>query len=400
MQIRTMRIFLSIWAVAWIFSCTKIDQHLVKISPELKQQLLAYLDSKGLPPDEYLLEKFKDHDIIFLGETHRLKQDPLFVQSLVPKLYQAGIRNLGTEFACVENQPLVDILVDNPEYHTELAVEIQRHIVGGTWPFQEYLDIFKEVWEFNHSLPKDAPKFRIVALTPYLNFEKRNFGTPQEVKAENMKLAGYDQTMAEGILKQIVARGEKGLIYCGIHHAFTRYYQPIVENGKFVRFNKQRAGNIVYEAIGDRAITLCLHHPWPDFTQKETFFYLPFWGFLDQVYHDYGRPVGLDLVNTPFSKLTDFKAYYSYGYADFKASDIYDGYLMLDELKNYQGVTLIKNWVDSDQRLESLKRSLPNQEWGRTLQSKEEFQHGIESDTKFQERNRKLIAQLEKLLQG
>jgi hypothetical protein len=73
---------------------------------------------------------------------------------------------------------------------------------------------------------------------------------------------GSEEHWAQVILDAVNA-GQKVLVYSGIHHAFTEYLQPIVVNGKFMRFEETRAGNYVFRAIGKRAVTVVLHAPWP-----------------------------------------------------------------------------------------------------------------------------------------
>jgi hypothetical protein len=42
---------------------------------------------------------FADHDVVLLGEQHRIKHDAPFVQELLPRLAEAGVNILATEFA-------------------------------------------------------------------------------------------------------------------------------------------------------------------------------------------------------------------------------------------------------------------------------------------------------------
>lgn len=57
-----------------------------------------YIKENQKSPEEYIISKFKDYDLVFLGEHHRIKHDVNFVASLIPTLYKNGITNLGYEF--------------------------------------------------------------------------------------------------------------------------------------------------------------------------------------------------------------------------------------------------------------------------------------------------------------
>src|SRR5687768_14806323 len=76
-------------------------------SPDSKR-LVAYLKSHGMPPENYVVSKFRNHDIVFLGEYHRIKHDVELIHALIPRLHKAGVYNLGIEFGCYEHQDKVD----------------------------------------------------------------------------------------------------------------------------------------------------------------------------------------------------------------------------------------------------------------------------------------------------
>ena len=61
--------------------------------------LQSYLAEHYQTPEDYVISKFADHDIVFLGERHRLKHDVALVQDLIPLLHDAGVYHLGIEFA-------------------------------------------------------------------------------------------------------------------------------------------------------------------------------------------------------------------------------------------------------------------------------------------------------------
>ena len=70
-----------------------------------KDELGPYLKVHWMPPEDYVVSKFQNHDIVFIGEWHRVRHDPLLIQALIRRIYQAGIHNLGMEFADHTDQP-------------------------------------------------------------------------------------------------------------------------------------------------------------------------------------------------------------------------------------------------------------------------------------------------------
>lgn len=72
--------------------------------------------------------------------------------------------------------------------------------------------------------------------------------------------------MADVIIKEFIDKGEKALIYCGINHGYTKYKQPYFYNDneeQLVGLIDDRAGNIIYDKIGGKSMTIFLHSPWP-----------------------------------------------------------------------------------------------------------------------------------------
>ena len=324
---------------------------LPELPAELKKALLEYLQTHFQNPEEYIINKFKDHDIVFLGEFHRIRHDPELVQHIVPLLYRHGIYNLGMEFACRRDQALIDSLVTAPDYDQSVTNRILADFIA-TWGYQDYADIFKAVWQLNRSLPDSVRKFRLVGLNAFNNWslvkteaDRRDPKILAKVHAE-----GYgDSVMAETVLREIVAKKEKALIYCGLHHAFTQYHQPMYDAQKdsIVDFFQDRLGLRVFKAIGRRAFTISLHAPWND-PKYEKFVY-PLNGAIDALMKEIGDrfyPVGFDTRNTPFGELTDTASIYQVGYPDFKLADFCDGYIFQKPISQYRTVTPIPGFIN------------------------------------------------------
>lgn len=273
--------------------------------PEI-DQLAAYLKTHGKSPEDYVIGKFSNHDIIFIGEYHRIKHDVELIHRLIQRLYRARIYNLGIEFGCYEYQDKVDRLITADTYDEALARWLMFQSLVD-WGFQEYEDIYRKAWELNKSLPKGVRKFRVVNLGYRPNWTARK---------EVMTSADWDKVwwqgdpdahMAEVVLKEFVDKNQKALIYSGQHHAFARYHQPIYdyEKKQVWRLNSTRMGNLVYNRIGDRAFNIYLHAPWasaasPNDTLR------PMHGVIDAIMQKFGnKPVGFDVRGTPFGAIPD-----------------------------------------------------------------------------------------------
>ena len=87
-----------------------------RLEPALQATLAAWLADHGQTPTDYVVGLFAGHDVVFLGELHRVKHDVLLVQSLFRPLYQAGVRTFAMEFARREDQSRIDSLLAAPEW--------------------------------------------------------------------------------------------------------------------------------------------------------------------------------------------------------------------------------------------------------------------------------------------
>ena len=330
---------------------------LVRIGDDQKAELLAYLEQHGQPPADYILAEFQEHDVVLLGELHRIRHDPLFVQELIPLLYNSGIRVLGFEFVYTEDQPDVDRLLSGEAYDEKLAIDILRR-PGGIWPYQEYLDVLKAAWRVNSNLPPDAEPFRLAGLGPRVDFEKLRFGTDEERSEQRRRLSSGDSVYAAVIERESLERGEKMLVYLGRHHAFSRFEQPNVNsNYEFIgSFSQRRAGQRLRVKYPDRVTTVMLHSPF--WSPSYRTWILPFGGVVDQVYAEHRDPVGFDVEVSPFAGAIDSLSMYALGHGQITLSDFCDGYIIIDSMASYRAVTMVPSWFDGTS-FSRFKRRLP-----------------------------------------
>ena len=143
--------------------CSKTEQDPPPIEPALQAKLAVWLDTEGQAPERYVVDLFSDHDVVFLGEQHRVKHDILLVRSLISPLYEAGLQVLATEFGRREDQARIDSLLAAPVWDEQQAREIV-FLQSVFWGYQEYIDVYRSAWELNRKLPEGAPRFRILGM--------------------------------------------------------------------------------------------------------------------------------------------------------------------------------------------------------------------------------------------
>ena len=270
----------------------------------------TYLKENEQLPEKYVTSKFEQYDYVFLGEYHRAKQDVNFVSSLIPDLYKNGIRNIAYEFYEFTSQTILDSLLTAKEWDEKRLYQQLSKGWDIEWGYTEYINILKNVWEFNQTLNPNQNKFRVVLFGPEYNpCEKNPFG-------------GHDPdvVMADVFEKEIISKQEKSLIYCGMHHAFTRYGQPN---------NYGRMGNIIHKKYPEKTFTIFLHSPWMPKGLRIRYV-KPVNGVIDHVMTKLNNvPIGFDVKNTIMGTLRANNTYYAKGYDDFKLEDYCDGYIFL-----------------------------------------------------------------------
>lgn len=342
----------------------KVKIPLPTIDKNIENELNLYLSNHHKTPNEYIISCFQDHDVIFLGEYHRIKHDVDLVKNIIPLLYENGIYILGIEFARHDSQRQIDSLISADSFNEQLA----RQIVFNwdvTWGYQEYVDLFKSAWKFNKSLDSHIGKFRILglnAIEDWSYFKADKDRKDSTIWEKVLPEGDWDQVMASVIEQEIIDKNKKALIYSGIHHAFTKYKQPVYDfdKNKLIRFNDKRMGNRIYQLIGERAMTICLHFIWPSSDGKSNVY--PVDGKLDAFMKKYSSqflPVGFDVKNSPFGTLLCKNTSYKYGYSKFVLSDFCDGYIFQKPFSEYKGVTPIDNFI-TDRNLTQAKREIKN----------------------------------------
>ena len=340
-----------------------------------KQDLIDYLRMNWKDPGDYVIEKFRRYDYIIIGEPHRIKHQVEFIKNLIPRLYKAGVYDLGMEFGSYELQDEVDRLITAKEYDEDLARSIMFRN-SPTWGYNEYLDIYREAWKLNKSLPDDAQKFRVVNLcyTPdwkSISEEDWNTKPRKEIMQKVWNRGDYDEHMANVVFREFVDKKKKALIYCGINHGLTHYHQPVYDyedrKVKFYKYVRNRMGNILYDRMPEHLFFIVMHSPWEPIERlgRETKMIYPVDGIIDGVMREFvNKETGFDVKGSPFGEIKDRKSSYSVGYEDFKLGVFCDGYIFQKHFSDFEGCTVDSKFITKEnfnkavQMLHPLSRKL------------------------------------------
>ena len=313
--------------------------------------LRQFAEASWRSPENYVLSAFERHDLVLLGEFFKIRQNVQLVHDLVPRLYAAGIRNLGIEYALSDDQAEIDSLVTAPAWDESRARAITFHWLV-TWGFQEYIDLYKAAWEVNRARPAGARPFRIVGLNVRRNWEylktEKDMADPAVV-ARIFANGVPEAHMADVIDQEFTRTRQKALVFCGTPHIFTRYRSPAYEKSAAeMKLPETRLmGNIVYDRIGSRSFSISLHAPWPDETQKSRLNYAAdgaIDALIDALPPD-KRSGGWDLDGTPLGAVSLGRGPYSEAGKHGTLGDLFDGYIVQGPIAGYAMVTPIPDFV-------------------------------------------------------
>lgn len=277
-------------------------------------------------PEEYVLAKARQHRIVLLGESHWTAHDAELVTRLVPRLPEAGVGALGIEMLRARDQERIDALLAAPEWDERAAMAAMR---TARWPYREYLEILHAAWRVNRA----GTKFRVLALGPEEDWRKTLIP-----RGEN-----YETHMADVAARYLAAPGSRVLLYMGLNHAFTRYYQPEfprrAKDGTLERVDAfmDRTGNILWRRFGEEAFTIALHHPWRCVEGGKLVRCLPL-----TVDCDASHAAGFDVAGSPYEHAPIPPRFeYGLGHPALRLVDVVDGYIWSRPLDQYRAVELI-----------------------------------------------------------
>jgi hypothetical protein len=281
-------------------------------------------------PADFILQQLGRHRIVLVGEPHWLAHDVALIRSVIPRLPDAHANTLAVEWLRANQQSEVTAVVNAGSWDEKRAIALLRN---SAWPYADYLDVIKQVWQANHETTAATDRIHLLA-----------FGPDADWRA---KLSPLGKTAEDFMAERLKARVDSAptgrvLVYLGFHHAFTRYLQPDLPNGaRATRFN-DRMGNILWRAYGENVYTIVLHHPWFCREGSKWGRCLPVDGAIDCVGARLGRPFAFDVAASPFAGLrVDQNVWYGVGQNFLRLDNLVDGYVWTKPIASYEGVTLI-----------------------------------------------------------
>lgn len=337
---------------------------LSSIDPEHLDLVIDEISLTGLEPVNYVSNLFSSHEIVFVGHNLPSRKTGLFLQQLIPAVNKAGVYLLGIEWACMDDQSLLDELVNADQFDEGIARSaLFRWGLRYHFAFVEYLDILRAVWAVNRTQASGSAPFRIVALDYDIDIEAvtDNADLLSPYAWEHLRPRGpASKHMADVLLTEFVRHGHKALVLTKTGNALTRMRRrphPTMDqiDTQIVDGKVVGCGNYVYSAIADRAATVLLHQPLTA-DGEHGLFTLPADGYLDAAFaHTNNRhfPVAFDVSSGSIGRLPCAT---SIDNGDI--SQLCNGWIFLERPKDVRGPTPLRGLVDETNIAEARKWSL------------------------------------------
>lgn len=337
---------------------------LTSIDPEHLDLVIDEISLTGLEPVNYISNLFSSHEIVFVGHNLPSRKTGLFLQQLIPAVNKAGVYLLGIEWACMDDQSLLDELVNADQFDEGIARSaLFRWGLRHHFAFVEYLDILRAVWAINRTQASGSAPFRIVALDYDIDIEAvtDNADLLSPYAWEHLRPRGpASKHMADVLLTEFVRHGHKALVLTKTGNALTRMRRrphPTMDqiDTQIVDGKVVGCGNYVYSAIADRAATVLLHQPLTA-DGEHGLFTLPADGYLDAAFAHTNNPhfpVAFDVSSGSIGRLPCAT---SIDNGDI--SQLCNGWIFLERPKDVRGPTPLRGLVDETNIAEARKWSL------------------------------------------
>lgn len=312
-----------------------------------EKAFVNWLITNGSPPLEYILGKVFIHQVVLLGEMHDMSNNLVFLNKIIPDLYNNGVRVIAMEVCLSDDDELLEKLVNDEKYSKDLALEIARHQPWLMWGSKDYWDILEAVWKLNKSLKPNQEKMKIIGL-------ESNYDMPSMVLVlsgddgkpspfyEKLRIFrvlksipngdNRDELMAKRIEETIINKNKKGIVLVGADHSFPNFKQD--------QFGKGRMGYILNKKFGDKIFQIYLHANYDSELIAK---------FLDNVISKSNfKQVGFDVISSPFGLLRDSSAYDFKNRSLVNFADIAQGYLFLCPIDSLKHCKFIPNFVTQE----------------------------------------------------
>jgi len=324
------------------------------LGDEKQVDLAIWLDEFGSTPQDYIVQKALQYQLVIFGEQHEQKETLQLFNEMIPILYnRAGVTRIGMEtFMATENQAVEDLVMAS-EFDHQRALELARTMdTWGAWGFKGYWQVMETVWKLNQTIPPGKPKVKVVGIgvpIDVMSFAMAGIEpgpgshTPvweklriARILSDMPEMVARDALMAREAINGILEEGNKGVILIGASHSTIRCPMPGKAGG-----SKTRMGFMLSQKYPDKVFQIAIHRGFsssgsdqPDMDE-----------FMERVMENRShQPVGFDAESSPFATLRDSTGW-EFSDPRLGLSDIATGYIYLAPLKKISKCDWVEDYI-------------------------------------------------------
>ena len=318
------------------------------VQPRPTKITLSDRPNKLQDPIDYVIGKFKDHDLVMIGERHWTHEEPVFIQNLIRRCFeQKAINVVFLEFGDFKYQGKIDAFMESAKYNPKPIIDILRDSAELGWGYQEYSDIFKLIYDENHKRPP-SEQIKLVLVDPSfdtVNLEKElyeSLALSPLLEKDKWSIVSWLRESIEdrdGRMADIIAAYSykmnliKGIYYAGSSH--------IRKDLKMKNYGRRyfSCGGILSRNYHGRVCCLTFHME-SKFWQNASDF-----DYLEEIFNNYGSPFA---VNTNDPNIRRLKLKSDIDQQGVALSEAFDGYIMLNQNKDYQSCGFVPGFYDDE----------------------------------------------------
>ncbi len=268
-------------------------------------------------PVEFVCGLFERHQVVCIGWGVLSQRTGAFLGDVVRALGDIGVHSVGVEFACADDQWLLDAAVSAREFSdAAAAAAIIRWSLRHGYGFAELVDVVRAAFDVNRA----GGEMRLVGLEYDLCFDAVTDSadlTNAQAWPHLRHRGSAGRHMREVLEAEVLSDGRKALVLSRTPHALSRLRRRPHRlwdsfDAELTDSGVVGAANHLYTTLADRVATVLVHQPlpawgdWGDWT-------LPADGWLDAAFGKLGAPAapvgfgvrGTELATLPCASAAD-----------------------------------------------------------------------------------------------
>ncbi|MFA8437046.1 MAG: hypothetical protein ACEPOZ_21275 [Marinifilaceae bacterium] len=326
-------------------------------------ELTDCLKEHSKHPKEYVLNLFKTHDIVIIGERdHRdTTQYDLLLEIIGDQRFIENVGHVYTEVGCTNKTGRANRILkstyENDSLFEEKLIELYRNLdFNPLWEKYNLYKYLKGIYAINKNLRYDN---RITIGFTDLAFDWEGMDRKKYAAFEkkmNAQSQTRDSIMAANFMRlyanQIAQTGKrKALLIQSFPHAINLNLTPL--GGKY-----RTTGNYIVEEYGEQ-VKIVAFNKLNYGSYNSDNYSLINKGRWDAAFEKTNcTPIGFDILDQPFGKTT----YGRYRGSEIKYEELVDGILFYTPFYNFKRVVGIPNVVDKSFSNELMRRTIISQE--------------------------------------